>query len=226
MKTREVVSRCFMESSEVPASELPKRLKTMQEYLIDAVEYDCRHFAKNIAEWRDENLWQHFSESWDSFLNEHIKQPQEWIDHICEGVQLLDNSQPIKAQDAVSAAKARAMELAKESEPIAAHGGDRDTKESKQGYRDNLASIRGTSPEYLTARIARDRPDILQKMQQGEYPSVRAAAIDAGIVKPRQRFEVGHSTKPENLAKSLIDKCDRAFVVQLAATLTELLVDE
>ena len=37
--------------------------------------------------------------------------------------------------------------------------------------------------EYLTARIARDRPDILEEMKAGKYRSVRAAAIDAGIVK-------------------------------------------
>lgn len=40
----------------------------------------------------------------------------------------------------------------------------------------------GTSAEYLTARIARDRPDILEAMRQGAYRSVRAAAIDAGII--------------------------------------------
>jgi len=41
------------------------------------------------------------------------------------------------------------------------------------------------NPDYLTARIARDRPDILAEMQAGTYPSVRAAALAAGIVKAR-----------------------------------------
>lgn len=41
----------------------------------------------------------------------------------------------------------------------------------------------GTDPEYLASRIARDAPEILAKMKEGEYPSVRAAAIDAGMVK-------------------------------------------
>jgi hypothetical protein len=39
--------------------------------------------------------------------------------------------------------------------------------------------------DYLTARIARDRPDILEDMKAGKYPSVRAAALQAGIVKAR-----------------------------------------
>jgi DNA adenine methylase len=47
----------------------------------------------------------------------------------------------------------------------------------------------GTDPEYLTARIARDHPDILDRMKAGEYASVRRAAIDAGIVKEPTRLE-------------------------------------
>lgn len=49
----------------------------------------------------------------------------------------------------------------------------------KHATRNNHNSMeRGTSADYLTARIARDRPDILTKMRAGEYRSVRAAAID------------------------------------------------
>jgi len=35
----------------------------------------------------------------------------------------------------------------------------------------------GTNADYLTARIARDRPDILERMQAGAYQSVRAGAL-------------------------------------------------
>ena len=42
----------------------------------------------------------------------------------------------------------------------------------------------GNAAPYLTARIARDRPDILARMKAGEFPSVRAAALEAGIVDP------------------------------------------
>ncbi len=41
----------------------------------------------------------------------------------------------------------------------------------------------GNSADYLTARIARDGPDILERMKAGGFTSVRAAAIEAGIVK-------------------------------------------
>ena len=37
--------------------------------------------------------------------------------------------------------------------------------------------------DYLVARIARDRPDILERMKAGEFASVREAAREAGIIK-------------------------------------------
>ena len=40
----------------------------------------------------------------------------------------------------------------------------------------------GNDLDYLTARIARDRPNILERMKAGEYKTVRQAAIDAGII--------------------------------------------
>jgi len=41
----------------------------------------------------------------------------------------------------------------------------------------------GNDAEYLVARIARDRPDILQRMKDDEYATVQQAARDAGIVR-------------------------------------------
>ena len=58
----------------------------------------------------------------------------------------------------------------------------------------------GTSADYLTRRIARDYPDILARMKAGEFRSVRAAALEAGIV-PRTgtiRYD-----DPESAARSL-----------------------
>ncbi len=41
----------------------------------------------------------------------------------------------------------------------------------------------GNSRAYLVRRIARDHPDILERMKRGEFVSVHRAAIAAGIVK-------------------------------------------
>jgi len=45
--------------------------------------------------------------------------------------------------------------------------------------------MRGETVSYLRARLARSRPDLLERLERGEFRSVRAAAIEAGFVKPR-----------------------------------------
>ncbi len=40
----------------------------------------------------------------------------------------------------------------------------------------------GNRSQYLVNRIARDRPDILERMKAGEFAFVRQAAIAAGII--------------------------------------------
>jgi len=51
-----------------------------------------------------------------------------------------------------------------------------------------IAKSGGNNADYLTARIARDRPDILDRMKDGEFPSVRPATL----------FEHGASAAPVN----------------------------
>jgi hypothetical protein len=48
----------------------------------------------------------------------------------------------------------------------------------------NRCKARGTSEAYLLARLRRDHPDLAAKYDAGGFPSVRAAAIEAGIVEP------------------------------------------
>ncbi len=40
----------------------------------------------------------------------------------------------------------------------------------------------GNRSQYLVNRIARDRPDVLERMKAGEFAYVRQAAIAAGII--------------------------------------------
>ena len=42
-------------------------------------------------------------------------------------------------------------------------------------------SRHGNDATYLAARIQRDYPDIAERLDAGEFPSVRAAALEAGI---------------------------------------------
>jgi hypothetical protein len=47
-----------------------------------------------------------------------------------------------------------------------------------------MKSVQGNTSKYLTERIKEVRPDILDRMKAGEFSSVRAAALEAGIVEP------------------------------------------
>jgi len=47
----------------------------------------------------------------------------------------------------------------------------------------------GNSRAYLLRRLARDRPDLLERLKKGEFATVRDAAREAGIVKDGRRRE-------------------------------------
>jgi len=57
---------------------------------------------------------------------------------------------------------------AREATPIPAHRRPTKTEQAERVKGNNVTFIRGNNPEYLTARIARDRPDILERMKAGE----------------------------------------------------------
>jgi hypothetical protein len=81
----------------------------------------------------------------------------------------------------------------------------------------------GDSSEYLAARLARDNPEILEQVKAGEFPSMRAAAVAAGIVKPRLQFTVGPSTTPQAFAGALFERLEPEFLDELYETLRDAL---
>ncbi len=54
----------------------------------------------------------------------------------------------------------------------------------------------GNRSQYLVNRIARDRPDILERMKAGEFAYVRQAAIAAGIISIGGRSPGSRLRKP------------------------------
>lgn len=78
--------------------------------------------------------------------------------------------------------RTRAQSIAQAGvEPVAKHGGARE-KPAGQPYNVRLPP-HGNSGRYLVRRLARDRPDLVERLAKGEIRSARAAAIEAGIVK-------------------------------------------
>jgi hypothetical protein len=68
-----------------------------------------------------------------------------------------------------------------EVQPLAEHGGARAQVDVVNLC--NGAGAGGNSSEYLIRQLKRDAPEIAKRLAKGEFPSARAAAIEAGIVK-------------------------------------------
>ena len=77
----------------------------------------------------------------------------------------------------------------------------RPAKGEDKGYRGNL--LRGNRADSLIARIARDRPDVLERMKRGEFDSVAAAAREAGIGFAKRKKTVTLSDNVDRVAESL-----------------------
>ena len=73
--------------------------------------------------------------------------------------------------------KDRLKQTVKEAPVLAEHR--RPTKEEHGKGNDVTFKARGNDNTYLTARLKRDAPDIADRLERGEFKSVRAAAIEA-----------------------------------------------
>jgi hypothetical protein len=89
--------------------------------------------------------------------------------NISKIVRLLKGGEVEAVQAAIKAAREK---------PLAEHGGDRKSVEQVDNI--NLKSKGGTDTDYTLRRLARDKPELLDKIEAGEL-SVNAAAISAGI---------------------------------------------
>jgi len=82
----------------------------------------------------------------------------------------------------------------------------------------------GGDTDYLTARIARDHPEVHEKMKAGDYRSVRQAAIDAGIIEDRTRVSF-YADDPKRACKNIFKHMVREDIEQLHSRLTDELDD-
>jgi hypothetical protein len=71
--------------------------------------------------------------------------------------------------------------------PLQEHHGQPKTEKPDDVRFSETRQDYGNSADYLTARIARDAPEVLEEMKAGQHASVRSAAKKAGLVKPELR---------------------------------------
>ena len=114
--------------------------------------------------------------------------------------------------------KARELEKA----PLRKDGGDRRSEKARSELCDNSdQKSRGTNSIYLIRRIARDRPDILQRMKDGEFSSVQAAAREAGIAEKSRLIWL--SKDPAKAAERIQNQLGADYLEDLISVSKELL---
>lgn len=150
---------------------------------------DSRPFINCVRDIKRHKAWEVYfkdgEKTWERFCKELLDTEPEFVDQVEIGVEVLEEAGhfgPIPEKQAIDVAmRARnAKELMEHRRP---------TKEESDDKGNNVTFIRGNNPDYLAARIKRDRPDIHERMKAGEYKSVRAAAKDAGIIRELATLE-------------------------------------
>ena len=141
--------------------------------IFHALHADCRKLPELLDECERAG-WMGYAGR-NEFIHGELKWPPARVDLALAGLDAFDLTKPVTLDAAVGAAE-------RMREAVPGPG---------QGYRSDLEPLDnikksegGTGAAYLAARIKRDRPDIAEAVERGEYRSMRAAAIDAGIVKP------------------------------------------
>ena len=106
-----------------------------------------------------------------------------------------------------------------EAQPLAAHGkiGNGRADESRG---DNVTSTeRGNGQSYLLRRLARDAPEVLERVKTGEFKSARAAAIEAGIIKPVPSVRLVDDAA--KAAASIVERMERNWCIALATAIAQ-----
>jgi hypothetical protein len=143
----------------------------------DRADSDCRGLALAVRELNRDGFWQRLFPDWETCCLALFKRPAAWVEQVVEGVRVLhahghDGAVPL--QLAITQAKAQ---------PLAEHGQIGKGRPAENRGSDVTSKDRGQS--YLLRRIARDQPQLLDQIgPDKEFHSVRAAAIEAGIIKP------------------------------------------
>lgn len=168
-----------MPRPEAPAASLPRDqwrdLAIVRElWAKSQLPFDCR-LLRQVAEDAPLMAPELGYDSPEAFLREELQLDPDLVSRV---VSWLDQEQPTEAVPLVLAVKAT------QAQPLAAHGANQHGEQERQDVTTSPPPERGNGQAYLLRRLARDAPEILDRVKAGEFKSARAAAIEAGIIRP------------------------------------------
>lgn len=175
---------------------------------------DARSAISELEKWREYHP-EVFAD-WEGLCWQYLQQPPEWVDWLIQGVRVT-SGKVTKAYELVAAAQAAA------EKPFAQPGeiGNGRADESRVAERHSKAASKVSSEGWdrILPRLARDAPQILERVKSGEIKSARAAAIEAGIITPFPSLQL---KDPAPTAQKLLAKKGQAWCLQLLEELSEL----
>lgn len=130
-------------------------------------------------DWHGQPRWKWLYQNWEEFLDviQLDAELESWFRQISDARPSATIGEAMQeARDKRAETIREAVESAKNA-PLGQHGG-------RRGLSTGRKKRAGNSAEYVAARLRRDHPAIFSALERGEYPSVRAAALAAGVVKP------------------------------------------
>lgn len=135
-------------------------------------------------------------ESWDEFC-------KSWIGYEADQVETIISR---RKQAQRKAGKYDGPEDAEDALPQ--HGEIGEGRERVDCNKLSSDQTGGTDPDYLAARIARDHPGVHERMKEGEFRSVRQAAIEAGIIKDIRTKQIRETDDPGRAAEKVREVYD------------------
>lgn len=138
------------------------------------LELDAGYFARMVQDVQKYQAWRVIGfRSFEDFCEAKLGKTINEVTQIVSGVRALQSQGREGLISEVEATQA-ALEFAPPLQP---------TGRPKKGSQRPPLQKGSNSRDRLAARLKRDHPDIVKRIQAGEFKSIRAAAIAAGIVK-------------------------------------------
>ena len=150
------------------------------QHMWQSLHLNYEHYITILNEAEDEAIW------------EKIPQGQPYGSKAKMLAQVeVGDSKDVRKRMRMQTLAAQAKALQKQGRPANGTSGDENV------YSDSLKPKGGADPKYLLQRIARDRPDILQRVTDGEFTSALAAARAAGIplAQPKKTVTLGDNVE-------------------------------
>lgn len=182
------------------ATYLPRRCQSVS----DQADSDCRGLALTVRELQRDQFWQKLFPDWEACCQALFKRPSAWVEQVVEGVKVLHgkgHDGAITTNQALAAQASQTQPLAPARRPTTAEA------EGKLaiGQVRPAEQLSSNSQERILRRLARDAPEILERVKAGEFKSAREAAIKAGIIKdiPTIRLVSDHTKIAASIRKHL-----------------------